>query len=100
MNRPLDDYTAEAINECLAYRQRRWPNSTNPHLLITSNTATTTTTVGTFWMDRLVKELPVGVDQLRQDRILEEALANGADPSTSHTSSPSARRPASATPAQ
>lgn len=51
-----------------------------PHLLISRNTATTTTAVGTFWMDRLVKELPVGVDRLRQDRILEEALANGADP--------------------
>ncbi|MFJ3880899.1 hypothetical protein ACIPW5_26075 [Streptomyces sp. NPDC090077] len=31
-------------------------------------------------MDRLVKDLPVGVDQLRQDRILEEALASGSDP--------------------
>lgn len=31
-------------------------------------------------MDRLVKDLPVGVDRLRQDRILEEALASGADP--------------------
>lgn len=80
LNRPLDDYTAEAISEYFAYRQRRWPNSTNPHLLITRNTATTATAVGTFWMDRLVKELPVGVDQLRQDRILEEALVNGADP--------------------
>ncbi|MFC9388431.1 hypothetical protein [Streptomyces venezuelae] len=80
MNRPLDDYTAAAISWYLAYRQRRWPNGTNPHLLITRNTATTTTSVGTFWMDRLVKELPVGVDRLRQDRILEEALANGADP--------------------
>jgi hypothetical protein len=38
------------------------------------------TAVGTFWMDRLVKELPVGVDRLRQDRILEKALAIGADP--------------------
>jgi hypothetical protein len=38
------------------------------------------TAVGTFWMDRPVKELPVGVDRLRQDRILEEALAIGADP--------------------
>jgi hypothetical protein len=54
--------------------------STNPHLLITRNTATTATAVGTFWLDRLVKKLPVGVDQLRQDRILEEALTNGADP--------------------
>ncbi|MFJ5726442.1 hypothetical protein [Streptomyces sp. NPDC093149] len=36
--------------------------------------------MATFWMDKLVKRLPVGVDQLRQDRILEEALASGADP--------------------
>lgn len=28
---------------------------------------------------KLVKDLPVGVDRLRQDRILEESLANGAD---------------------
>ncbi|MFJ6722918.1 hypothetical protein [Streptomyces sp. NPDC091259] len=80
LNRPLDDYTTEAISDYLAHRHRRWPNSTNPHLLISRNTATTTTAVGTFWMDRLVKDLPVGVDRLRQDRILEEALANGADP--------------------
>ncbi|MEU9777729.1 hypothetical protein [Streptomyces sp. NPDC047968] len=80
LNRPLDDYTAEAIGEYLAYRHHRWPNSTNPHLLVSRNTATTTTAVGTFWMDRLVKDLPVGVDRLRQDRILEEALASGADP--------------------
>ncbi|MFB7275482.1 hypothetical protein ACFCZV_00055 [Streptomyces hydrogenans] len=31
-------------------------------------------------MDRLVKDLTVGVDRLRQDRMLEEALAGGADP--------------------
>lgn len=80
LDRPLDNYTAEAITDYLAHRHRRWPNSTNPHLLISRNTATTTAAVGTFWMDKLVKELPVGVDRLRQDRILEEALANGADP--------------------
>ncbi|MFB8037256.1 hypothetical protein ACFC5Z_30845 [Streptomyces sp. NPDC056004] len=92
LNRPLDNYTAEAIGEYLAYRHRRWPNSANPHLLITRNTATTTTAVGTFWMDRLVKELPVGVDQLRQDRILEEAIANGADPlHLAHVFSPGAK---------
>ncbi|MFD9066745.1 hypothetical protein ACFVZ3_35090 [Kitasatospora purpeofusca] len=79
-NRPLDDYTTEAITDYLAHRRRRWPNSTNPHLLISRNTATTTTAVGTFWLDRLVKRLPVGLDRLRQDRILEEAAATGADP--------------------
>ncbi|WP_164496160.1 hypothetical protein [Streptomyces sp. ADI95-16] len=80
LHRPLDDYTSVAISDYVAYRHRRWPNSTNPHLLISRNTATTMTAVGTFWMNKLVKDLPVGVDRLRQDRILEEALANGADP--------------------
>jgi hypothetical protein len=43
-------------------------------------------------MDRLVKDLPVGVDRLRQDRILEEALAHGADPlHLAHVSSLSAK---------
>jgi hypothetical protein len=31
-------------------------------------------------MDRLVKQLPVVIDRLRQDRNFEGALANGADP--------------------
>ncbi|MGW4914549.1 hypothetical protein [Streptomyces sp. NPDC004270] len=80
LDRPLDEYTAEAITDYVAYRRRRRPNSTNPHLLISRNTATTTAAVGTFWMDKLVKKLPASVDRLRQDRILEQALANGADP--------------------
>ncbi|MEU6890000.1 hypothetical protein ABZ918_33410 [Streptomyces viridosporus] len=80
LNRPLDEYTAGAITDYLDYRHRRWPNSTNPHLLISRNTATTATPVGTFWLDKLVRPLPIGLDRLRQDRILEEALANGADP--------------------
>ncbi|WP_167529586.1 hypothetical protein [Streptomyces spinoverrucosus] len=80
LNRPLDEYTAEAITDYLDYRRSRWPNSTNPHLLVSRNTATTTTAVGTFWLDKLVQPLPVGLDRLRQDRILEEALASGADP--------------------
>jgi hypothetical protein len=80
LNRPLDEYTAEAITDYLDYRRGRWPSSTNPHLLISRNTATTTRAVGTFWMDKLARPLPVGLDRLRQDRILEEALASGADP--------------------
>lgn len=76
LNRPLHEYTAEAITNYLDYRRSRWPNSTSPHLLISRNTATTTTAVGTFWMDRLVRPLPVGLDRLRQDRIPEAARAD------------------------
>ncbi|MFJ9034691.1 hypothetical protein ACIRQP_40900, partial [Streptomyces sp. NPDC102274] len=69
---PLDDCTAEAITDYLAYRHRSWPSNTNPYPLVSRNTATTTAAVGAFWMDRLLKELPVGVDRLPQDRILEK----------------------------
>ncbi|MFG2974563.1 hypothetical protein ACGFYY_16425 [Streptomyces sp. NPDC048331] len=97
LNRPLDDYTAEAIGEYLASRHHRRPNSTDAHLLVSRNTATTTAPVGTFWMDRLVKDLPVGVDRLRQDRVLEEASPAERIHSTSRTCSRSVPRPASAT---
>ncbi|MGW5231194.1 DUF4265 domain-containing protein [Streptomyces nodosus] len=80
LNRPLDEYTAKAITDYLDHRRGRWPDSTNPHLLISRNTATTTSAVGALWLDKLVKLLPVGLDRLRQDRILEEALASGAEP--------------------
>ncbi|MGW5097292.1 hypothetical protein ACWEQ1_24160 [Streptomyces nodosus] len=69
LNRPLDEYTAKAITDYLDHRRGRWPDSTNPHLLISRNTATTTTAVGAFWLGKLVKLLPVGLDRLRQDRI-------------------------------
>ncbi|MFJ6392338.1 hypothetical protein ACIQJT_32545 [Streptomyces sp. NPDC091972] len=80
LNRPLDEYLAKAITDCLDHQRGRRPNSANPHLRISRNTATTTTAVGTLWLDKLVIPLPVGLDRLRQDRILEEALASGADP--------------------
>ncbi|UNO43173.1 hypothetical protein [Streptomyces sp. MST-110588] len=67
-------------NPMRGIKRGRWPNSTNPHLLSSRNTATTTTAVATFWVDKLVRPLPVGLDRLRQGRILEEALAGGADP--------------------
>ncbi|MGW0950252.1 hypothetical protein ACWD4O_48180 [Streptomyces sp. NPDC002623] len=80
LNRPLDEYTAEAITDYLGYRRGRWPNSTNPHLPASLNTATTTTAVGTLWLDKLVRPLPVGLGRLRQDRNLEEALTSGTGP--------------------
>jgi hypothetical protein len=80
LDRPLDEYTAEAVTHYLDYRHGRWPNSTNPHLLINRNTATTMTAVSPSWMGKLVRPLPISLDRLRQDRILQEALASGADP--------------------
>ncbi|MFP8905864.1 hypothetical protein [Streptomyces atacamensis] len=37
--RPLDDLTRRAVLDWLDYRRSRWPNTANPHLLITQKTA-------------------------------------------------------------
>jgi hypothetical protein len=38
---PLDEFTATAIRVYLAFRDRRWPATTSPYLLVTRKTAHT-----------------------------------------------------------
>ena len=80
VNRPLDEFTAGAVHGYLNFRNRRWPATTSPYLLITRKTAHTGQPVSVFWMNRLSRGLPVTAEQLRDDRIIEEALAGPADP--------------------
>jgi integrase len=40
--RPLDDLTRRAVLDWLEHRRSRWPNTANPHLLITQKTAVET----------------------------------------------------------
>lgn len=80
LDRPLDEFTADAIRGYLDFRRTRWPATASPYLLVTRKTAHTGEPVSRFWMARLFKELPVTAEQLRDDRIVEEALAGRADP--------------------
>jgi len=80
LDRPLDEVTAAAITSYLGFRSQRWPSTTNPYLLITRKTAHTGEPASRFWMTRLFRSLPVTAAQLRDDRIVEEALAGRADP--------------------
>ena len=80
LDRPLDEVTATAITSYLGFRSQRWPSTTNPYLLITRKTAHTGEPASRFWMSRLFRSLPVTAAQLRDDRIVEEALAGRADP--------------------
>jgi integrase len=77
--RPLDDLTYRILQDWLASRQRRWPNTANPHLLINGQTAPGTGPVSPEWLTSL-RGLPATLDRLRIDRQLEEALTHGADP--------------------
>ena len=80
LDRPLDELTATAITSYLGFRNQRWPSTANPYLLITRKTAHTGEPASRFWMSRRFRRLPVTAAQLRDDRIVEEALAGRADP--------------------
>jgi hypothetical protein len=80
LDRPLDEFTAAAIRGYLDFRSTRWPATASPYLLVTRKTAHTGEPVSRFWMNRLFRDLPVTVEQLRDDRIVEEALAGRPDP--------------------
>lgn len=80
LDRPLDEFTATAISGYLAFRNQRWPATTSPYLLVTRKTAHTGQPASEFWLTRLFRGLPVTAEQLRDDRIVEEALSGRADP--------------------
>lgn len=78
--RPLDDLTHTALTDWLDYRRRRWPNTANPHLLISKESAVRLGPVSHPWLNRILRGLPATLERLRIDRHLDEALVSGADP--------------------
>lgn len=72
----LADPVRQRLNSWLAERARRWPNTINPHLFITQRTAVRTTPVCSVWISDKVGVIP---QKIREDRILNEALATGGD---------------------
>ncbi len=78
--RPLDELTRHALLDWLDHRRARWPDTANPHLLVTQQTAHETGPVSRAWMARTFAGLGTTLEQLRVDRQLDEALARGPDP--------------------
>jgi site-specific recombinase XerD len=78
--RPLDELTHRAILDWLDSRRTRWPNTANPHLLITQQTALEAGPVGRHWVTEAVRRQAATLERLRVDRQLEEALTHGPDP--------------------
>lgn len=73
----LDETPLAQVRDWLHYRAEQWPNSRNPHVLITDQTA-----AGAAPMSRYgtgFRRVGITPRQLRQDRILDEATYT-ADP--------------------
>jgi hypothetical protein len=78
--RPLDELTRRVLVAWLDHRRRRWPNTANPHLLISARTAVGLGPVSRPWANRILRGLPATLERLRIDRQLDEALTHRADP--------------------
>jgi integrase len=73
---PLAGPVRERLAAWLDERARRWPATVNPHLFINWYTAVRETPVSSPWISHTLGIFPQAV---REDRILDEALATGGD---------------------
>ncbi|MGH3123214.1 MAG: tyrosine-type recombinase/integrase [Streptosporangiaceae bacterium] len=80
LDRPLDDLTCQLLTAWLTERQRRWPATANPHLLINAQTAMSEGPVSSRWASQELRGQEATLERLRMDRQLGEALVSGADP--------------------
>ncbi|MFD0227989.1 hypothetical protein ACWGPD_06525 [Streptomyces hirsutus] len=78
--RPLDDLALKLLLDWLGHRSRRWPNTGNLHLLINSQTASTTGCASSHWTSAAMRGQDATPERLRVDRQLEEAMVKGPDP--------------------
>ncbi|MFJ4188130.1 hypothetical protein [Kitasatospora sp. NPDC089509] len=65
------------LHAYLAERTRRWPSTANPHLFVSQFTALRTRQVTRTWVNQT---LGLSAQAIREDRILDEALAAAGDP--------------------
>jgi site-specific recombinase XerD len=72
----LAEPARDRLNTYLDHRQNTWPTSVNPHMFIHARNWTTTRPCTNWWIR---KQLGTSGDRIRQDRILDEAHANGGD---------------------
>lgn len=75
---PLAAPVLERLAAWLDHRTHRWPETTNAYLFVNKRSVYRGCTVGTRWF-RLAIGTGLTPRQLREDRILSEAHANGGD---------------------
>lgn len=77
--RPLDEFTREHLVAWLSVRHKRWPRTANPHVLVTSPSASRVVPVGRTYVKGAFADLPVTASGLRVDRLVSEAMDNRGD---------------------
>jgi len=73
---PLADPVKQRLQRYLAYRDQRWPDSSNPHLFLHYLNAGSTRPTSSEWVNKRIGMSPMA---LRQDRIIDETIATSGD---------------------
>jgi integrase len=79
-NQRLGELTHRVLQAWLDHRHTTWPHSPNRHVLLAGRTALGNRPVSHIYVQSEMHELGVGIDRVRRDRILHEALTVGPDP--------------------
>lgn len=78
--RPMDDLTHQMLRDWLNHRRSRWPNTVNPHLIITQQTAMEAGPVSNAHLTDAFRGQTATLERLRIHRQLDEAITLGPDP--------------------
>jgi hypothetical protein len=78
--RRMDELTRRILLDYMDFRRHKWPNTANPHLLVTGQTANDSRPVSNYTITQLFAGLGATLGRLSVDRQLEEALNHGPDP--------------------
>lgn len=76
----LSELARRALLAWLRERHQSWPNTLNRHVLVSRVTALGTEPVSHYYLKKHLLLRGVHLEQIRADRVLHEALANGPDP--------------------
>ena len=80
LTQPIASLTHQALRGWLEFRRRNWPHTPNRHLMISRGTAQGVGPVGRNYLTERVLPPGVGIDRIRRDQVLHEALSIGPDP--------------------
>ena len=77
---PMSEFVHQALVTWLRHRQSTWPHTRNRHVLISEFTASGDGPVSDYYLTWHLLMHGVQLEQIRCDRVLQEALAVRADP--------------------
>jgi integrase len=76
----LGDLGQRAIRGWLDHRRATWPNTINPHVLLSPKTVHDTAPISQTFVNLRMQRVGCRIERIRADRILHEALTAGPDP--------------------